>query len=162
SLHQDIIALLLLGNAATNEALANVLSKCEISEYLGQPDKLDKFIRQRYIWVSRVTGGSQSNNLGQLAQQFVGTYLEEHLGLQGVIFKANGHIPGVRHTDAEDKRETTFDLVVSKNEKYVAIEISFQVTTNSVIERKSGQAQARHEQIHARGHRIAYVLDGAG
>lgn len=161
-LHKDIIALLLLGRAATDENLANVLVKCEISDYLGQPDKLDKFIRQRYIWVSRITGGSQSNNLGQLAQQFVRTYLQEHLGIAGVEYRANGHVPGVRHTDDNDKRETTFDLVVSKDGKYVAVEVSFQVTTNSVIERKSGQAQARHQHIHAHGYKIAYVLDGAG
>ncbi len=162
SLHQDIIALLILGGASVNEELANVLTKCEISEYIGQPDKLDKFIRQRYIWVSRITGGSQSNNLGQLAQQFVRTYLEEHLGIPDVEYKPNGHVPGVRHTDEEDKRETTFDLVISKGGKYVAIEVSFQVTTNSVIERKSGQAQARYDQVHAKGYKIAYVLDGAG
>lgn len=162
ALHKDVIALLLIGSSATDENLANVLVKCEISDYLGQPDKLDKFIRQRYIWVSRITGGSQSNNLGQLAQQFVRTYLQEHLGIVGVDYRANGHVPGVRHTDDTDNRETTFDLVVSKDGKYVAVEVSFQVTTNSVIERKSGQAQARQQQIHARDYKIAYVLDGAG
>lgn len=162
ALHQDIIALLILGGASANEELANVLAKCEIGEYIGQPDKLDKFIRQRYIWVSRITGGSQSNNLGQLAQQFVRTYLEEHLGIPNVDYKPNGHVPGVRHTEQADKRETTFDLVISKDGKYVAVEVSFQVTTNSVIERKSGQAQARYDQVHAKGYKIAYVLDGAG
>ena len=160
-LHKDAIAILMLGASATDEYVAEVLSKCEISEYLGQPDKLDKFIRQRYIWVSRITGGSQSNNLGQLAQQFVRRYLEENLGLE-VSYASNGHVPGVRHTDSNDSRETTFDLVLGKNERYVAIEVSFQVTTNSVIERKSGQAQARYQQLNAKGYKIAYVLDGAG
>lgn len=44
----------------------------------------------------------------------------------------------------------------------MAIEVSFQVTTNSVIERKAGQAQARYKQIEDSGYKIAYVLDGAG
>jgi hypothetical protein len=57
---------------------------------------------------------------------------------------------------------TSFDLVVSKGKKYVAIEVGFQVTTNSVIERKSGQAQSRFIQAEKAGHKIAYVLDGAG
>jgi hypothetical protein len=161
-LHQDIIALLLLGRASTNTELSNVLTKCEISDYLGQPDKLEKFIRQRYLWVSRITGGAQSNNLGQLAQQFVRTYLEKQLDIADVVYKSNGHLPDVRHSEEADKRETTFDLVVSKAQKHVAIEVSFQVTTNSVIERKAGQAQARYAQIQAKGHKIAYVLDGAG
>jgi hypothetical protein len=161
-LHKDVIALLVLGNAATDEELAAIFAKCKISEYIGQPDKLDRFIRQRYIWVSRITGGSQSNDLGQLAQKFVRQYLEDHLDVEGIVYLSNGHLPGIRHTGTNDERETTFDLVVAHDEKYVAIEVSFQVTTNSVIERKSGQARARHEQIQAKGYKIAYVLDGAG
>ena len=58
---------------------------------------------------------------------------------------------------------TSFDIVVaSPTGKYCAIEASFQVTTNSVIERKAGQAQARQLQLHAAGHKIAYIIDGAG
>lgn len=161
-LQKDAIAVLLFGAASTNETTADVLVKCEISDYLGQADRLEKFIRQRYIWVSRITGGSQSNSLGQLAQQFVRTYLEKNLGIEGVKYKSNGHIPGIRHVDEDDQRLTTFDLVAELDGKFVAIEVSFQVTTNSVIERKSGQAQARYEQIHNAGYKIAYVLDGAG
>ena len=161
-LHKDVITLLLVGNAAANEELASILTKCEINQYLGQPDQLDRFIHQRYIWVSRITGGSQSNNLGQLAQQFVLTYLKDHVSVADITYASNGHLPGVRHSGDNDKRETTFDLVLAKDDKYLAIEVSFQVTTNSVIERKAGQAQARYKQIRAKGYRIAYVLDGAG
>jgi hypothetical protein len=162
AVYKDLIALLLLGGAARDEKIASVLSKCEISRFLGQPDRLEKFIRQRYIWVSRITGGSQSNNLGQLAQTFVQEYLETNLAIDGVSVKRNGRIPGIKHTGESDKRETTFDLVVSREGKYVAVEVSFQVTTNSVIERKSGQAWSRYKQIQMQGHKIAYVLDGAG
>lgn len=161
-LQKDAIAILLFGAASTSETTADVLVKCEISDYLGQPDQLERYIRQRYIWVSRITGGSQSNTLGQLAQQFVRSYLENNLGIYNVKYKSNGHIPEIRHVGVGDKRLTTFDLVVELNGRFVAIEISFQVTTNSVIERKSGQAQARYEQIHKSNYRIAYVLDGAG
>lgn len=161
-LHQDVIVLLLVGRASIDEVLSNILSKCEISDYLGQPEKLSVFIRQRYLWVSRITGGSQSNNLGQLAQQFVRKHLMSYFADSSIQFLSNGHLPGVRHTDLSDQRETTFDLVAAYKNKFVAVEVSFQVTTNSVIERKSGQAQARYEQVHAAGYKIAYVLDGAG
>lgn len=161
-LQKDAIAILLFGAASVDEDAADVLAKCEISDYLGQPGKLDNFIRQRYIWVSRITRGSQSNSLGQLAQRFVRRYLEEHIGIENVKLISNGHIPGVSHVGENDDRLTTFDLVVQNKDKYVAVEVSFQVTTNSVIERKSGQAQARYEQIHAQGYKIAYILDGAG
>jgi hypothetical protein len=51
---------------------------------------------------------------------------------------------------------------VTNGINHIAIEVGFQVTTNSVIERKAGQARARYEQVERAGHRIAYVLDGAG
>ena len=61
-----------------------------------------------------------------------------------------------------DKRDTNFDIVVNKAEKYSAIEISFQETTNSTIERKAGQAKSRFEQIDGLGHKIIYIIDGVG
>ncbi|RMG26832.1 MAG: restriction endonuclease [Methanobacteriota archaeon] len=159
---QDVVALLIFGSACKNENTAEVLNKCEIGNYLGQPRELEQFIKQRYIWVSRITMGSRSNNLGQLAQQFVLEYLRNNLQIEGTEFRPNGSIPGITHTDEQTNRPTTFDIVVSKGRKYVAIEVSFQVTTNSVIERKAGQAQARYNQMENAGYKIAYVLDGAG
>lgn len=159
---QDAAAILILGSACTNEVTADVLSKCEIGNYLGQPEELERFIKQRYIWVSRITMGSRANNLGQLAQQFVLEYLEKNLGDEDIELQSNGNIPGVTHTDEQTNRPTTFDIVVSKGNKHVAIEVSFQVTTNSTIERKAGQAQARYNQIEKAGYKIAYVVDGAG
>ncbi len=159
-LQQDVMALLLLGAACTDENVAAWLSKCELGEYIGQLEKLEKFIYQRYIWVSRITTGAQSNSLGQLAQQFVKEFVEEKLNVPEVICRSNAGIPGVQHTT--DNRLTNFDLVISNGDKYVAVEVCFQVTTNSVIERKAGQAQARYKQLQAKSYKIAYVLDGAG
>lgn len=161
-LHRDVIALLLFGNTATDEYAAKVLSKCEIGDYLGRPEDLRTFIKQRYIWVSQITGGARNNNLGQIAQQVVEAFITEHIGIDHVTVQPNGHMPGVTHTAESDTRLTTFDLVVSHREKYAGVEVSFQVTTNSVIERKAGQAQARYQHIADAGYRIAYVLDGAG
>jgi hypothetical protein len=163
-LQRDAVTLLLFGSGYSDEDLevASTLAKCEIGNYLGKPDELATFIKQRYIWVSRIVGGAKSNNLGQLAQKFVGQYLTDHLNLLQIKVQANGRLPGVTHTDITTGRLTSFDLVVTNGVKYVAVEVSFQVTTNSVIERKSGQAKARYEQIEAAGHKIAYVLDGSG
>jgi len=162
ALLQDTAALLIFGSACVDEATADILSKCEIGDYLGCPEKLERFVRQRYIWVSRITMGARSNSLGQLAQQFVLEYVKKHLDLEATEFHANGRIPGITHTNEQANRPTTFDIVVSRAGKYVAIEVTFQVTTNSVIERKAGQAQARHAQIEHAGHKVAYVIDGAG
>jgi hypothetical protein len=162
-LKKDAIALLLFGSAyaGDNQQTASALVKCEIGDYLGRPRALQEFIKQRYIWVSRITGGAKANNLGQLAQQFVAEYIQEHLG-EDIEIQPGGRLPDVTHTDSITGRETAFDLVITHGRKYVAVEVSFQVTTNSTIERKAGQAKGRYEQVERAGHRIAYVIDGAG
>jgi hypothetical protein len=161
ALHKDIIAVVLFSASSVDEKTAEILAKCEIGNYIGLPDKLQKFIKQRYIWVSRITAGSQCNTLGQITQTLVQKYLEDSLNIPSVNIKQNGHLPGISHTESNE-RPTNFDIVISKEHKYVGIEVSFQVTTNSVIERKAGQAKSRFEQIETLGYKIAYVLDGAG
>lgn len=161
---EDAIMLLLFGNAHCEHypEAESALSKCIIGEYLGKSEELRHFIKQRYLWVSRITAGATSNSLGQLAQQFVAQYIKEHLTFPNLIIQHSGRLPGVTHTDDITGRLTAFDVIVTNGSKYVAIEVCFQVTTNSVIERKAGQARSRYEQIERAGHRIAYVLDGAG
>ncbi len=159
-LTKDVVALLLFGSACEEEKVSETLVKCEIGNYLSQPEILEKFIKQRYIWVSRITAGAKANTLGQIAQSFVKAYIENNLGIEGISIRTSGSIPGVSHTSSD--RPTTFDLVISAGNKYVAIEVSFQVTTNSTIERKAGQARARFEQVEKEGYKIAYVIDGAG
>lgn len=162
-IQKDAIALLLFGSAYSDnqeenetQKVSETLARCEIGGYLGKPEELTIFIKQRYIWVSQITKGAKSNSMGQLAQKFVAEYLKDNLGLSNVKIQSGGRIPGVTHTDTETGRLTSFDFVVTNISKYVAIEISFQVTTNSVIERKSGQARTRYEQIEQAGHKIAY------
>lgn len=88
--------------------------------------------------------------------------MKTNLNISDIQIKRDGYLPGIRHTDRQNNRPTTFDIVVATGDKYAAIEISFQVTTNSVIERKAGQAKSRFEQIENAGYKIAYVIDGAG
>jgi len=56
-----------------------------------------------------------------------------------------------------------FDIVLQKNDKHAIIEIAFQETTNSVLERKGKQAKnGLFEQIDKNGDRLIFVVDGAG
>ncbi len=116
-LQKDAIALLLFGSTYrhADDGLAATLARCEVGEYLGKPDTLSKFIRQRYIWVSRITGGAQANNLGQIAQSFVAQYLQENLHLPNVEISKGGCLPGVSHTPSSTERLTSFDLVLKRN-----------------------------------------------
>lgn len=70
---EDVCILLLFGGAAitSNELPNDIINKCILGTLLGKSEELEKFVKQRYIWVSRITGGATANTLGQLAQIYV-------------------------------------------------------------------------------------------
>lgn len=155
---EDIINLLLFGGAALADELpAEIAEKCTIGALIGYKRELETFVKQRYIWVSRITGGATANSLGNLAQKYVIDYLEAKLPQWDFTKK---QIPNISQNN---RTLLSYDIVaISPEGKYCAIEVCFQVTTNSVIERKAGQAQNRQNQLHNYGHYIAYIIDGAG
>jgi hypothetical protein len=136
-----------------------ITEKCNVGVLIGNKQELEKFVKQRYIWVSRIICGATSNTMGQLAQDYVKELLQQALPEWDIT--RSGKIPGVSQNDG--KTDIGFDVLAkSPTGKYVAIEVSFQFTTNSVIERKAGQAQARAQMVRGEGYHIAYVIDGAG
>lgn len=110
--HKDAIALLLFGSAYSddNQEVASVLTKCQVGEYLGKPNELNDFIKQRYIWVSRITRGAQSNSLGQMAQKFVAQYIKEEIKLDAMEVNLGARLPNITHTDPTTGRLTSFDI----------------------------------------------------
>lgn len=165
NLCKDIIMMLVYGAAATNARTRAVLFKCTPYEYLGNDILIEEFVRQNYIRVSRIISGKTASDLGNVAQQYVVKYLMHALG-DNYCVRSNGTIPGV--TQNEGNTLTTFDVVVdrindaSRHKKYVAVEVTFQETSNSTIERKGGQARDRFEKITGSRNYIAYIIDGAG
>lgn len=154
---EDVCMLLMFGGLSTLDNLPDFITeKCIIGAMLGKDDELASFVKQRYIWVSRITGGATSNSLGHLGQKYVKEFLEKQL---------DGWRINQDKLDVSQNERTNLSVdIVAKSPQGVmcAIEVSFQVTTNSVIERKAGQAQARQKLLHENGHYIAYVIDGAG
>jgi len=155
---EDVCNLLLFGGLSTlTNVPPDIIEKCNIGLLLGKKDELTKFVKQRYIWVSRITGGATANRLGQIAQNYVIEYLKNKLP----NWKINEEqLPNV----SQNERTSLSVDIVAKSPKgqFCGIEVSFQVTTNSTIERKAGQAQTRQELLHKHNHKIAYVIDGAG
>lgn len=155
---EDVINLLLFGGAVLADNLPEELvEKCIIGNLIGHKRELETFVKQRYIWVSRITGGATVNSLGNLAQKYVVDFLEAKLSHWNFKKKR------IKKISQNKRTLLSYDIVAeSPKGKYCAIEVCFQVTTNSVIERKAGQAQDRQKQLHKHGHSIAYIIDGAG
>jgi hypothetical protein len=164
-LFKDIIMLLMYGAAATNASTRAVLYKCTPYDYIGDDSKVEEFVRQNYVKVSRIIGGKTASDLGNVAQQYVVKHLTEALG-ENYCVRSNGTIPGVTQNDGGTL--TSFDIVVDRSDdarrhkRYVAVEVTFQETSNSTIERKGGQARDRFEKITSSRNYIAYIIDGAG
>lgn len=157
----DVTMLLLWGSSTINNAElpAELVEKCSVGQMLGKPSVIDEFVKQRYLYVSRITGGSTSNDLGHSCEQYAKSVLQQGLP-DNIIYK--GHtIEGISHNNSN---LTSFDIVFMNldTRSCIAIEISFQVTTNSVIERKAALAKSRMELLHRKGHKVGYVVDGSG
>lgn len=159
---QDVSMLIIFGSLATSPELPDdIIEKCILGGMLGDKTALENYIRQRYIWVSRQTGGAKANTMGYLIQDYLLETLKAELPDWDFSSK---YIEGVteRTRDGEFK-PVQFDIVAkSQSGLCWAIESSFQFTTNSTIERKAGQAPSRKHSLNEKGHKIAYAIDGAG
>ncbi len=157
----DVAMLLLFGSSATNDSLpSEVKDRCIVGSLIGHPDELDRFAKENYIRVSRQVGGATANALGQFAQDYVVKHLKASLPPGWSILR-DSRLSGVSHTS--DAKETNFDVVAkSPKGQQFGIEVSFQVTTNSVIERKARESESLMASVHIAGHKICYVIDGAG
>ncbi|MBV6526741.1 hypothetical protein HT663_09225, partial [Ursidibacter maritimus] len=157
----DVVMLLLWGASVTNtETLPDeILEKCVIGSLIGNSELLEKFVKERYLYVSKQTGGSTANDLGYACERFVKKKLQ---GLLPKHFNFDGHT--LANVSQNKQNLTKFDLVIKneQNNKSIGIEISFQVTTNSVVERKAQNAQNRQTLAHKYGHKVAYIIDGSG
>lgn len=156
---EDLVTLLLHGATAIGDSFPDgYKEKCQIGSMIGETETLNKFVRENYLRVSTQLRGQSANSLGHFAQRYVKGKLTE--ALQGYEVRG-GRIPGIMANDGVT--ETSFDVVIhAPNGRYFAIEVGFQETTNSVIERKAGQAMERARLLHENNCFIGYVLDGAG
>lgn len=156
---QEDMAMILIHGANSTSAPDGQLDKCIIGDHMGDKELLERFIRERYIWVSRQTSGATANSLGQVLQQKTAEKLKQ-LTDDKISICSNKKI---KLSGYEKPEGMPFDVVAEgPTGQKVGIEVSFQVTTNSTIERKAGQAANRQQLMHGDGHNIAYIIDGAG
>lgn len=157
----DVCMLLIWGANTTDPSNLpdEILEKAIIGSMIGNSDKLEKYIKERYLFVSRQIGGSTANDLGYICEAYVKNKFEKLLPDN---YSFNGHT--LKNVTLNDTQLTTFDLVISnsKTKRSIGIEISFQVTTNSVIERKAQNANNRQQLAHKHSHKVGYIIDGSG
>lgn len=161
----DLIMVLLFGAACISAKTRAVLYRCNISDYLGNDEEIELHIRQNYIRVSRIINGRTANDLGNSIQKYAADYIAKELG-DDYSVKTFGTIPGVSINDGNT--EAKFDIVIdrisdtSRFKPHIGIEVSFQETSNSTVERKGQDAAARFAEVTKKRCFIAYIIDGVG
>lgn len=162
---KDLIMMLIYGASSVSSRIRAILYKCNCSDYLGDDAKIEDYVRKNYIRVSKIIAGKVSNDLGNKAQEYALKYLAEKLG-SDYRLQSNGRLPDV--TENDGKTWATFDILVDrvdrvgKYKEYIGVEVSFQETSNSVIERKATLARNRFVQVASRRSYVAYIIDGIG
>lgn len=150
----SLATLLAYGAFAVRPEVSEVLFRCDAASWFGKTDELESHLEQRYLDVNRSVSGAQSNSLGQILQRRVKTAIEERYKDYDEIL-TNGRVE-------VNGDKITSDIFIKKGKKAVAIEVAFQETTNSVIERKGTDAHKRKELLNSVGIASVYVLDGIG
>lgn len=168
-------ALFIICFAYTTEMLGYFYTwrKCNLASYCGQKESeiLERLI-MALVWCHSQIQGTENVNTGKLAEQKVRTVvdsiMEESEGWISILKK----IPWKR----EDLETTTksFDLAIKidpliwnsdtprPNPEYIAIEVAWQETGNSVIHRKASGYQDLFQTANDLGHWYCVVVDGVG
>jgi len=153
----DTALVLLTGHESVNSVLSGQLANSRVGDVIrrhrGNKSAFNTFLSARYLEVSSQVRGARSNRLGQLMQHNVQSALQKELGSNYIFGKKIG--------------KKSYDIVIQRapsssrpgSKKSVAIEVLFQETTNSTIERKGNLARAgRRSKSVAR----CFVIDGYG
>jgi hypothetical protein len=154
----DVVMLLMFGGLDSESELTPELAEIfSVGRFIGNKMLLVDYVQSAYLRVSRQTGGATANSLGASVQSYVAHEIRQRLPIWDV--KETAVVPGVQHGNTP----TTFDVLAeSPKGNKVCIEVSFQVTTNSVIERKARESAAVYESCRKAGALLVYVIDGAG
>lgn len=154
-LNAEVCQILIYGSLAVKPTIATRLSKCDVCAVVGDSDLRIQYQASRYLAVSRIIGGADANASGQVLQSAVENELQARLDMATFHTRRN-------HTATIAGQNVTSDVYVTGPKGTAAIEVAFQVTTNSTIERKATDAAQRHRLLSAAGILDLYVLDGVG
>ena len=161
SLHRDLLFIILFG-AFAEELGFPTFARCRLGGLAGQEGALEEYFRRAYLVSSRQLRGGESVASGSRLQQGVISRLEQLL-LGRVEFDRS---PGNRLPVAVgqgQQHDAVYRIGPPGHPRcYVAVEVAFQETTNSVIERKARQAQNVRPTMQSQHYKMCFVVGGAG
>lgn len=168
-------ALFVICFAYATDKLGNFLTwrKCNLASYCGQPENENlKRLTMALIWCHSQIQGTENVNTGKLAEQKIRTTIDQIVEesadwasvLKKVPWKSKKSEPTSKSFDLALKIESPnwgFDTPKPEPE-YIAIEIAWQETGNSVIHRKASEYEDVFQIAKELQHWYCVVVDGVG
>jgi len=153
-LASDIINLLCYASQSVEFGDFITFQKCNLISLVGSKEKLDS-----HLFLLPLNSNSQ---IKQLRAVDFGHQLEIYISkkLEPLMIRLNVK-KALRNRYVVNDQQ--FDLVLEKDNRHAIIEIAFQETTNSTLERKGKQAKnGLFNLIDSNDDRLIYIVDGAG
>jgi len=146
----DILALLCYASESIEFYNFDTFKNCRLSKLAGDSEKLKQHLYYLSLRSSTQIKQIRAVDFGAQLEAYINLFLEPVLLELGV-------------SKTRRYKEQQFDLVLYKDDKHIIIEIAFQETTNSTLERKSKQAKnGLYKMINDNDDRLVYIVDGAG
>ncbi|MGE8052887.1 hypothetical protein ACQKOD_02785 [Bacillus mycoides] len=157
---EDVLTLMLYAYDSQEFNQFITFSKFKLATLVGNPTALTTFYLNRTIENSSQIKQMKAVVFGNSLQTNIKNQILDALRTYGVH-----EAPANRYIDGKQ-----FDLVLRKPDenltpeqwKWAIIEVAFQETTNSVIERKASQAKLIYKTLEDTNHKLIYLIDGAG
>lgn len=163
NLLHDVMMIILFGSYVDEFQTFASFQKLNISAIVGDKSKIDNYLIKRYLTISRQTQGKKTVSSGTDVQQLVRSRIKKFFENKDYFSFVEGNRMPIMGTDT---RGLEVDLVcsISNNTKiiFIGIEVAFQETTNSIIERKARQATEWYKKFQDEDHYLCYVVDGGG
>jgi hypothetical protein len=155
---EDIFTVLAFGSDMTLLSEYVTFDRCRLGEICGDETAIADYFADLYILFSDQTKGRVRVKKGQAPERLVKQTLNEVVAHSQLSLVSSSRVPNVP-TQGEDQE---FDFVLTDGNRYVAIEVAFQETTNSTLERKARQSRELYPVFEQRGSELIHVVDGAG
>lgn len=146
--------ILLMTYSAESEEFKNyfTFNSCILSSLAGDEVMLNEHIKYLSLRNNSQIKQLKAVHFGHEMEIFIRKNLADTLSRLGVSYAHDNRYNGQQ-----------FDTVLQKNDKFAIIEIAFQETTNSTLERKGKQAKnGLYKMIDNNNDRLIFVVDGAG
>lgn len=156
---RDIYVLLSFGASIGQLSKYVTFDRCRLGEICGDEKQIADYFADLYVLFSNQTRGRVRVKKGSAAEDVVSTTLDKVVSNSKINYVSDSRVPNIPSQGETQE----FDFVLQEpDDTFIAIEVAFQETTNSTLERKARQSRELYPVFSERGHKLIHVVDGAG